>query len=97
MLGEDGMFVVIGIIDSHSHTLKKSPDIISRGFVYLKESQELLFQARALCKVTIDEYLARNRNYDIDEIRNEVSDVISKFLGQKTAKKPSIIPVVISI
>ena len=97
MLGEDGMFVVIGIIDSHTHTLKKSPDIISRGFVYLKESQELLFQARGLCKKTIEDYLERHKNYDIDELRAEISDVISKFLGQKTAKKPSIIPVVISV
>ena len=97
MLGEDGMFVVIGIIDSHTHALRKSPDIISRGFVYLKESQELLFQARDLCKETIDGYLMRNRSYDVDDMRNEIADVMSKFLGQKTAKKPSIIPVVISI
>ena len=97
MLGEDGMFVVIGIIDSHTHTLKRAPDIISRGFVYLKESQDLLFQARELCKVTIESYLSSHSNYEVDDMRNEIADVISKFLGQKTAKKPSIISVVISV
>jgi len=42
MLAEDGMFVIIGVIDSRTRLLKKSPDLISRGFVYLKESQDLL-------------------------------------------------------
>ena len=49
-LAEDGMFVIIGVIDNHTKKIKKSPDLISRGFVYLKESQELLYQTRSLSK-----------------------------------------------
>ena len=96
MLGEDGMFVIIGIIDSHTMSLKKSPDIISRGFVYLKESQDLLFQARGICKSTIEDNLKKGR-MDIDKIKSELAETVAKFLTQKTAKRPVIIPVIITL
>ena len=96
-LSEDGMFVVIGVIDSKTRTLKKSPDLISRGFVYLKESQELLYQARALTKRVIDEGLAKNEIVNLDEIKQDITEVTTKFLLQKTAKRPVIIPVLITV
>lgn len=97
LLTDSGIFMIIGIIDAKTRTLKKSPDIISRGFVYLKESQELLFSARTLCKTTIENYLAKHTYVELEDLRNEVGDEISKFLTQKTAKKPVIIPVMITI
>jgi ribonuclease J len=96
-LAEDGMFVVIGVIDSHTHTLKKSPDLISRGFVYLKESQELLYQTRLLTKKVIDESLARGGYTNLDQMKQDVAEATTKFLLQKTAKRPVIIPVIISV
>lgn len=96
-LAEDGMFVVIGVIDSHTHTLKKSPDLISRGFVYLKESQDLLYQTRLLTKKVIDESLARGGFMNLDQMKQDVAEATTKFLLQKTAKRPVIIPVIISI
>ena len=96
-LAEDGMFVVIGVIDSHSHTLKKSPDLISRGFVYLKESQDLLYQTRLLTKKVIDDALLRGGWNNLDQIKQDVTEATTKFLLQKTAKRPVIIPVIITV
>ncbi len=96
-LAEDGMFVVIGVIDSHTHLLKKSPDLISRGFVYLKESQELLYQTRLLTKKVIDESLAKGGYTNLDQMKQDIAEATTKFLLQKTAKRPVIIPVIISV
>lgn len=96
-LAEDGMFVIIGVIDNHTRKLKKSPDLISRGFVYLKESQELLYQTRSLAKKVIEQELEKNINIDMDIIKNNLNEAISKFLLQKTAKRPVIIPVIIVV
>ena len=96
-LAEDGMFVVIGVIDSHTHTLKKSPDLISRGFVYLKESQDLLYQTRLLTKKVIDDSLAHGGFTNLDQMKQDIAEATTKFLLQKTAKRPVIIPVIISV
>ena len=97
-LSEDGMFVVIGVIDSHTKTLKKSPDLISRGFVYLKESQDLLYQTRLLTKKVIEESLEKTTGYvNLDELKQDISEATTKFLLNKTAKHPVIIPVIISV
>ncbi len=96
MLAEDGMFVVIAVIDAKTHILKKSPDLISRGFVYLKESQDLLYQTRNLTKKVIEDALLKP-SINIDDIKGDVADATTKFLLQKTAKRPVIIPVIISL
>jgi ribonuclease J len=96
-LAEDGMFVIIGVIDNHTKKLKKSPDLISRGFVYLKESQDLLYQTRSLSKKIIEEDIEKNMNVSMDDIKNHLSETVSKFLLQKTAKRPVIIPVIIVV
>jgi ribonuclease J len=96
-LAEDGMFVVIGVIDSHTHSLKKSPDLISRGFVYLKESQDLLYQTRLLTKKVIEDSLAKGGFTNLDQMKQDVAEATTKFLLQKTAKRPVIIPVIISV
>lgn len=96
-LAEDGMFVVIGVLDNRTKRLKKSPDLISRGFVYLKESQELLYQTRTLAKKIIEEEIDKNINIDMDIIKNNLNESVSKFLLQKTAKRPVIIPVIIMV
>ena len=96
-LAEDGMFVVIGVIDNHTKKLKKSPDLISRGFVYLKESQDLLYQTRSLAKKIIEDAIDKNINVSMDDIKDNLNENISKYLLQKTAKRPVIIPVIIVV
>jgi ribonuclease J len=95
LLAEDGMFVVIAVVDSKTGKLKKSPDLISRGFIYLKESQELLRQARILIKKTIEDTTVGMNPVDTEYAKNNVTEVLTKFLLQKTQKRPVVIPVIL--
>lgn len=96
MLAQDGMFVIIASIDVNTGKLRKSPDIISRGFVYLKESQDLLKNTRFIIKKTIEEGAVGNPiNFDI--LKDNITDNVSRYLFQETAKKPMVIPVVIGV
>lgn len=96
MLAQDGMFVIIAVIDQKTGKLKKSPDLISRGFVYLKENQELLRQVRIIIKKGVEDGALRNP-VDLDQIKANLGETVSKFLYQKTAKRPLVIPVVLNI
>ncbi|MFA5773109.1 MAG: ribonuclease J [Candidatus Paceibacterota bacterium] len=97
MLAQDGMFVLIATIDSATGKLRKSPDIISRGFIYLKENQELLHQVRLIIKKTVEDETHGMNPINFDVIKTALGDNISKFLFQKTAKRPIVIPVLLSI
>jgi ribonuclease J len=97
ILSQDGIFIVFAIINAQTGKLKKSPDIISRGFVYLRESQELLHHARIIIKNTIDESTKGMNPINIDFVKTSISDNVSKFLLQKTAKRPIVIPVLLTI
>ncbi|KKR53340.1 MAG: RNA-metabolising metallo-beta-lactamase [Parcubacteria group bacterium GW2011_GWA1_40_21] len=97
MLAQDGMFVIVAIINITTGKLKKSPDIISRGFIYLRESQELLRSARLIIKKTIEDETAGMNPIDFDYLKGIVTDQLSKFLFQKTAKHPIVMPVLIGV
>lgn len=97
MLAQDGIFIVFGIINAQTGKLKKSPDIISRGFVYLRESQELLHQARIVIKQTIEDSTKNMNPINLDYVKSNVTDNVSKYLLQKTAKRPMVIPVLLTV
>ena len=97
MLAQDGMFVVVATIDNKTGKLRKSPDIISRGFVYLKESQELLHEVRQIVKTTIEEDSKGLQPVNFELLRGTLGDNLSRFLFQKTAKRPLVIPVLLSV
>ena len=98
MLAQDGMFVIVATIDAKTGKLKKSPDIISRGFVYLKESQELLHEARQIVKNTLEENsTSRTGVVNFETTRSVLGDNLSRFLFQKTAKRPLVIPVLLAV
>jgi len=97
MLSQDGMFVVVAIIDMKTGRVRKSPDIISRGFVYLRESQDLLRQARYITKKTIENTSIGMNPINFDPIKREITDSVGKFLFQQTAKRPIVLPVLIGV
>ena len=97
MLSQDGMFVIIALVDQKTGKLKKSPDLISRGFVYLKENQELLRQVRIIIKKSVEDGAARGSVIDFDRIKADLGETVSKFLYQKTEKRPLVIPVILSV
>ncbi|MCD5381256.1 MAG: ribonuclease J [Candidatus Pacebacteria bacterium] len=96
-LSEDGMFVIIATVNTKTGKLRKSPDIISRGFVYLRENQQLLSEARVLIKRTVEKQTEHMNPLDLEMVKDELTDVVSGFLMQKTQKTPMVIAVLIGI
>ena len=96
-LSKDGMFVVVAIIDSKTGKVRNSPDIISRGFVYLRESKQLLGETRKKVIEIVNKSTgsggAVNWSYVKDNIRNRIGD----FLYAKTKRRPMILPVIIEV
>ncbi|MDP3996262.1 MAG: ribonuclease J [bacterium] len=97
MLAQDGMFVIIASLNTTTGKLRKSPDIISRGFVYLRESQDLLEETRLIIKKTVEETSAGMNPINFDFVKTALTDNISRYLFQKTAKRPIVIPVLLGI
>ena len=95
VLAEDGFVVVIVVIDSKTGRVTTSPDIISRGFIYLKDNKELVAQVRKKARFIVEKGTMGqiNTTYIKDNLRDE----IGKFLFQKTEKRPMILPVTIEV
>jgi ribonuclease J len=96
-LAKDGMFVIVAVVDRLTGKVKNSPDIISRGFVYLRESKELLKETRKRVIELVNRKTisggAVNWTYLKSEIRNEIGE----FLFQKTKRRPMVLPVIIEV
>ncbi len=95
-LAESGIFVVIVVLDRKTKKLQNSPDIISRGFVYLRESQDLLAETRKKTR-NIIKNASKGKKSNAKSIKKEMQQKIEDFLYSKTRRKPIVIPVVIEI
>ncbi len=97
MLARDGMFVVIAIIDRKTGKVIGSPDIISRGFVYLKESKDLLRQTRKKVISIVGKAAGSEGTVNWIYIKEELREKIGDFLYQQTQRRPMVLPVVIEV
>jgi len=97
LMSADGMFVIIAVVDSQTGKVKGDPDIISRGFVYMKESQELLRQTRKKIKEIITRSVLPGTDINWVYLRNNLRDKIGQFLYTKTKRRPMILPVIVEI
>ena len=95
-LSEDGLVMVVATVDMHSGYLVSGPDIISRGFVYVKESEELMDEARKVAETSLGEALMR-KHIDRQQIKGAMRDELAKFIYKKTKRKPMIIPVLMEL
>lgn len=96
MMAADGMIVVIATIRAKTGELVQNPDLISRGFIYMKENKKLVEDTRKKVKTILKDYdhrTAANDMYIKDKIRNE----IGKFLFQRTERRPMVLPVIIEV
>ena len=93
LLAEDGMVVVVLPMSSHDHQLLCPPEIVTRGFVYVKESEELLHQLRDVAQKTVDAMSARKRRDD-GEVSRAVRSAVSSYLYKHTKRSPMVIPMV---
>lgn len=96
-LTKEGIFVVITTIDPRTGKMRKSPDIISRGFVYLRDSQKLMQGARNLIKQSVIKSTKGNNPVDFDSVKKILVDDLGRYLVQNTGKRPIIIPVILGI
>ncbi len=97
MLAKDGMFVIVAVVDRMTGKVKGSPDIISRGFVYLRESKELLRQTRKKVIEIVNRASGSGGAVNWSYIKEEIRNKIGAFFYSKTQRRPMILPVVIEI
>jgi ribonuclease J len=97
MLAQDGIFVVIAAVNRKTGKVQGSPDIISRGFVYLKESKDLLYQTRKRTVQIIEKATADGSIVNWTYIRDNVRNNIGDFLFQKTQRRPMVLPVILEV
>ena len=97
LLAKDGIFVVIVLVNRRTKKVKKSPDIISRGFIYVKEEQELLQKIRLNTRRTTERSIANVRMINIEELKKTITKEVSSTLFHETNKKPIVIPVIFII
>ncbi|MCI6841762.1 MAG: ribonuclease J [Eubacteriales bacterium] len=95
-LAQDGLIVVVATVDIDERMIISGPDIVSRGFVYVRESEQLMDQVRQIAKDALTDCLDHNIT-DWTELKGRVKDDLSKFLWSKTKRKPMILPVVMNV
>ncbi|RJQ33739.1 ribonuclease J [Candidatus Parcubacteria bacterium] len=96
-LGEEGFCVVVATVDRRTGKLHKSPDIISRGFVYLRDNKDLMDQTRLIIRKSVETSMRNPRAADLDNARDDLAESVSRFLLQRTLKRPIVIPVIVSV
>ena len=95
-LAEDGLVVVVATVDMDDRIIVSGPDIVSRGFVYVKESEELMSGVRSLAYDTIDKILSRGVK-DWAYIKGTIRDELAKYIFKQTKRKPMILPVIMDL
>ena len=92
-LAEDGIVVVVMTLEQHSNRLLSGPDLVSRGFVYVRESEDLLEEAARCVREATDNALAQNVT-DWSKIKSVVKDELSDFVWKRTQRRPMILPII---
>ncbi|MCI9098700.1 MAG: ribonuclease J [Lachnospiraceae bacterium] len=92
-LAEDGIMIVVMALERHSNVVLSGPDIVSRGFVYVRESEDLMDQARVVVEEALDHCLSK-RMADWGKIKTEVKESLSDFLWKRTKRRPMILPII---
>ena len=92
-LAEDGIMIVVMTLEQHSNVVLAGPDIVSRGFVYVRESEDLMEHAKEVVENALDSCLDRNIT-DWGKIKNVVKDALSDFLWKRTKRSPMILPII---
>lgn len=95
MLGENGIVIISCTLDKNTKQIVGGPEILTRGFIYVKESQDLLEDTKAISRQVIESNIEVNtKRVDYSKIKNEVREVLGKFFYKETESKPMIITVI---
>lgn len=92
-LSEDGLIVIVAVLNSKGKVVCE-PDVISRGFVYVKEAETLMDEIRVIAKESIEKSMNKKKN-SYNAVKNNIKDELGSYVYQKTKRKPMILPVII--
>lgn len=95
-LGQDGIIVVTASVDYETGQLIAGPEVVSRGFVYVKEAEELIAQARKVAEKSLENCYYNNIS-DINAIKGKLRDAVSHFVYEKTKRSPMILPIIMEV
>ena len=96
ILSEDGIVIIVLAVDQNSSAIISGPEIITRGFVYVRESEDLLEEAKQVMGRTLDKMSAEHL-HEWNKIKSKIRDVASSFFYEHTGRKPMIMPIIIDI
>ena len=96
MLAEGGMLIVVATVDKESKTLVSEPYIVTRGFVYVKESEDLMNEVKQITQTEIETLLSNETN-EILVMKNRIKKALERYLYEKTKRRPSIFPIIMEV
>ncbi|MEC0731895.1 ribonuclease J1 [Bacillus spizizenii] len=96
ILSEEGLVIVVVSIDMEGFKISAGPDLISRGFVYMRESGDLINDAQELISNHLQKVMER-KTTQWSEIKNEITDTLAPFLYEKTKRRPMILPIIMEV
>jgi ribonuclease J len=96
LLSENGLIIVVISLEKYSNQVLAGPDIVSRGFVYVRESENLMEEAREVVEKALDKCLNRN-NTDWGKMKTEIKDSLSDYIWKKTKRNPMILPIIMEV
>ena len=95
-LAENGIVIVVLTLDRYNNQLLAGPDIVTRGFVYVRESEELMEQAKQLAKKALQNCLDSNV-HEWNSIKMKMKDSISDYIYSRTKRSPMILPIIMEV
>ncbi len=96
-LSEDGLVVIVASVELSARMLLSGPEVVSRGFVYVRESEELMDEVREVAVNTLLEALSARGKIDRIQLKNRVRDEVARFLSAKTKRKPMVLPIIMYV
>ncbi|MCP1101771.1 ribonuclease J [Aequitasia blattaphilus] len=96
-LAEDGIMIVVLTLERGSNQLMAGPDIVSRGFVYVRESEGLMEEARKVLTKAVEDCLAHQKNADWSKIKLVIRDTMNDFIWKRTKRRPMILPIIMDV
>ena len=91
-LGQDGLIIIVASLDVYDGHVISGPDIVSRGFVYVRESEGLLEDVKKLALAILED-CAENNVHEWGIIKNRIKDDVAKLIAQRTRRAPMILPI----
>ena len=96
-LSQDGVIIVVACVDTESSLLLSGPEVVSRGFVYVRESEELMDEIKQIASDVIERILDGAKRSDRMYLKNMLKDELSQYLYTRTKRKPMVIPIIMNM